>query len=63
VEFFDERYSTQWAEELLRQSGLSRKKRQRRVDPLAAQILLTAYLESHPQNRIAPGPLDDSPSS
>ncbi len=61
VEFFDERFSTIWAEEMLQQAGLSRKRRQKRVDKLAAQVVLTAYLESNVRDRSSPGPLDDSP--
>ncbi len=48
VEFFDERFSTQWAAQTLRQAGLRGKKHRQKVDKLAAQILLAAYLESAP---------------
>ncbi|HOM16923.1 MAG TPA: Holliday junction resolvase RuvX [Thermoguttaceae bacterium] len=61
VEFFDERYSTQWAEQALREAGLRGKKRRQKVDKLAAQILLADYLESTPHRRTQPGPLDDPP--
>ncbi len=46
VVFFDERYTTAHAEELLQDAGLTSKQRKQRRDMLAAQILLTAYLES-----------------
>jgi putative Holliday junction resolvase len=46
VVFFDERFTTVEAEDLLRRAELTRKRRKSRVDMLAAQILLTAYLES-----------------
>ncbi|MCS7306803.1 MAG: Holliday junction resolvase RuvX [Thermoguttaceae bacterium] len=59
VHFFDERFSTQWAEQTLRQAGLRGEKRRQKVDKLAAQILLTAYLESGQHRSPAPGPLDD----
>lgn len=63
VEFFDERYSTQWAEQTLCEAGLRGKKRRQKVDKLAAQILLAAYLESSSHRGATPGPLDDSASS
>lgn len=49
VTWIDERYSTAMARELLNQSNLSGKKRKAQLDKLAAQILLTAYLESSEQ--------------
>jgi putative pre-16S rRNA nuclease len=45
VEFFDERFTTHEAEVHLAGAQLSKKKRQARLDKLAAQIMLTAYLE------------------
>lgn len=57
--FFDERFTTAEAEAHLAQAGLSKAKRKARLDKLAAQIMLTAYLESpHAANRL-PSPLDD----
>lgn len=49
VAWVDERYSTAMAREVLQQSSLSGKKRKAQLDKLAAQILLTTYLESRPQ--------------
>jgi putative Holliday junction resolvase len=46
VRFFDERYTSAQAESLLQEAGLTRKRRKERIDMLAAQIMLTAYLES-----------------
>lgn len=46
VTWFDERYTTAHAKQLLQDSGLPHKKRKQRLDKLAAQILLAAYLES-----------------
>ena len=46
VEFFDERFTTVEAEQLLGAANLTKKQRQARRDQLAAQIMLTAYLES-----------------
>jgi putative holliday junction resolvase len=47
VEFFDERFTSVEAEQSLLAADLSRKSRKKRRDMLAAQIILTAYLESH----------------
>jgi putative pre-16S rRNA nuclease len=46
VEFFDERFTTAEADELLGAAKLTKKQRQARRDQLAAQIMLTAYLEA-----------------
>jgi putative holliday junction resolvase len=46
VEYFDERFTTSEADEILGSAKLTKKKRQARRDQLAAQIMLTAYLES-----------------
>ncbi len=62
VAYFDERFTTQEAQQLLSGMNLSKKKRQARLDKLAAQIMLTAYLEAqragHDQ-QAAPRGLDD----
>jgi putative holliday junction resolvase len=46
VEFFDERFTSHDAEQLLLAADMTRKRRKRRLDMLAAQIMLTAYLET-----------------
>jgi len=46
VRLFDERYTTAHAEAALLEAGLTKKQRKERLDKLAAQILLAAYLES-----------------
>src|SRR5437764_8079015 len=46
VVFFDERYTSAHAEALLLEAELTKKRRKQRLDKLAAQILLSAYLES-----------------
>ena len=51
VDWIDERYSTRFANELLRGSHLSAKKRKQRLDKVAAQAILAAYLES-PSSRL-----------
>lgn len=63
VEYFDERFTTREAELHLADAELSKKKRKARLDKLAAQIMLTAYLERaaahpHPPGE-APRGLDD----
>jgi putative holliday junction resolvase len=45
VEYFDERFTTHDAQLILADAQLSKKKRKARLDKLAAQIMLTAYLE------------------
>jgi putative holliday junction resolvase len=45
VEFFDERFTSHEAEQLLLAAELTKKRRKKRMDMLAAQIMLTAYLE------------------
>jgi putative Holliday junction resolvase len=45
VAFFDERYSSSFASEALSHAGMSRKKKKKKIDQLAAQIILQGYLE------------------
>lgn len=59
VVLFDERFSTAEAEAMLDAAGLTSKNRRARRDMLAAQILLTAFLESGAQGHAEPGALDD----
>jgi putative Holliday junction resolvase len=47
VDYFDERYTSAHAEALLIEAGFTSKQRKLRLDKLAAQIMLTAYLESN----------------
>lgn len=60
VDFFDERYTSVEAEEMLNTAKLTKKKRANRRDQLAAQIMLTAYLESGGRGQDAPQPIDDA---
>jgi putative pre-16S rRNA nuclease len=46
VVFFDERFTSTEAEQALAAADLTKKQRKARLDKLAAQILLTAYLEA-----------------
>ncbi len=56
--FYDERYTSSLAEAQLQEAGLTKKARQARIDKLAAQLILIAYLES-PQRAEAPTALED----
>ena len=51
VTWIDERYTTAMAREVLSHSKMSPKKKKAQLDKLAAQILLTTYLESSQPNR------------
>jgi putative Holliday junction resolvase len=58
VEFFDERFTSAEADEILGTAKLTKKQRQARRDQLAAQIMLTAYLESGAHGDDAPGGIE-----
>ncbi len=58
VEYFDERFTTHEAEQYLLAAELTKKKRKARLDKLAAQIMLSGYLESLAEGR---GPRDQPP--
>jgi putative Holliday junction resolvase len=63
VVLHDERFTSVEAEAALLEADLSRKQRKARRDKLAAQLLLTAYLESDRQTRgKTPGSIDDRPN-
>src|SRR3972149_2628086 len=59
VVFFDERFTSIQAENLLLDSGMTQKRRKKRMDMLAAQIMLSAFLESSGHGDHQPGALDD----
>lgn len=59
VEFFDERFTTSEALRHLSAAQLTRKQRKSRLDKLAAQIMLTAYLESPRHEDEGTSRLDD----
>jgi len=44
----DERLTSQMADRAMLQGDLSRKKRKKRVDQIAAQLILQNYLDAHP---------------
>ena len=45
VDFLDERFTSVMADDALRQAGVKAKKRKQNLDAIAAQILLSTYLE------------------
>lgn len=51
VELFDERLSTMSAERTLLEADMSRKKRGKVIDQLAATIILQNFLDSHSKGR------------
>jgi putative Holliday junction resolvase len=59
VVYFDERFTTIQAEQLLLEAQMTRRRRKKRMDMLSAQIMLSAYLESSSPPDEGPGPLDD----
>ena len=61
VEFYDERFTSHEAEQALLDARMTKKRRKRRLDMLAAQIMLCAYLESTGSGGSEPGSLDDWP--
>jgi putative Holliday junction resolvase len=58
VEYFDERFTTSEADELLSSVKFTKKQRQARRDQLAAQIMLTAYLEAGGRGQASPGGIE-----
>ncbi len=46
VRFFDERFTSRLADRMLAEAELTRKKKKQRIDRVAAQLILEAYLES-----------------
>ncbi len=59
VVFFDERFTSHEAEQMLLQAELTSRRRKKRMDMVAAQIMLTGYLESSRTGGDNPGALDD----
>ncbi len=56
--FYDERFTTREATYLLGEAHLTKKKRKQRLDKVAAQLLLAAFLESD-RRGTPPAALDD----
>jgi putative Holliday junction resolvase len=59
VEFFDERFTTSQAKQFLAGANLTSKRRKQRLDMVAAQIILSSYLEADSHRGDDPGALDD----
>ena len=59
VEFYDERFTTAEAENALLAAEMTKKRRKKRLDMLAAQIMLATYLESGQKGTEGPGGIDD----
>lgn len=57
--YYDERFTTSQAKQALTAAELSKKQRKKRLDKLAAQIILAGFLERHPASDAEPGPLSD----
>jgi putative Holliday junction resolvase len=49
VEMFDERLTSHAAEGMLIEAELTRKKTKKRLDSVAAQLILQGYLDHHPE--------------
>ena len=58
VEYFDERFTSTEADEVLQAAKLTKKQRQARRDQLAAQIMLSAYLESGGRGQTSAASID-----
>ncbi|MBE6427860.1 MAG: Holliday junction resolvase RuvX [Planctomycetaceae bacterium] len=57
VVFFDERYSSKFADELMKMAPLTQKQRKNRRDKLAAYVILSAWLESDHKKQNKPADL------
>jgi putative Holliday junction resolvase len=58
VAYYDERFTTVFAESALWDAGLTHKRRKERRDKVAAQMLLQAYLDAGCPTQSTPGALD-----
>jgi putative Holliday junction resolvase len=58
VVYFDERFTSVEAEQFLLGAEMTSKRRKKRLDMVAAQIMLAAFLESGGQGQDDPGSLD-----
>ncbi len=59
VTFHDERFSSVQAQQLLGDADMTRNKRRKRLDQVAASIILASFLESHCHQTASPGAIDD----
>jgi putative Holliday junction resolvase len=51
LKFWDERYSTRTATDFLLEGNVSRKKRRKSVDKIAASVILQSYMDSEGAER------------
>ncbi|NOY30391.1 MAG: Holliday junction resolvase RuvX [Planctomycetes bacterium] len=58
IDYFDERFTSAEAERILQEANLTKKRRKARIDQLAAQIMLTAYLEAGAKSQDSPDSID-----
>ena len=58
VDFFDERFTSVEAEQMLDAAGMTGKRRKETIDKIAAQIMLTAYLEAKGRGSDNPGGIE-----
>ena len=58
VDYFDERFTSSEAEGILSQANFTKKRRKARLDQLAAQIMLSAYLEAGARSQTNPQGLE-----
>ena len=59
IDYYDERFTSVEAEDYLIEANVSRKKRKQKLDQVAAQILLTAWIESGCRGTNMHLPLED----
>jgi putative Holliday junction resolvase len=62
VTYWDERYTSSVAADMLRDAGVARSKRKQRIDMLAAQILLQSYLDEQIRRREPPYVPEEDPA-
>ncbi len=58
IDYFDERFTSVEAEAILGEANLTKKRRKARIDQLAAQIMLSAYLEAGARSQESPKGLE-----
>ncbi len=58
VAYYDERFSSALADEFLAEGSLTKKQRQKRRDMLAAQVILSSYLDSNRDRADNAGAID-----
>lgn len=58
VDFYDERFTSAYADSILQMTNLSREQRKARLDAIAAQIMLQAYLDSGARGDDDPGSVE-----